>query len=213
MIVLVENYEEPSEIFRDVATHLPETKLVSPPQGESLPSLDGVDGVVLSGGDAGNLVEPAETLWVHDEFSLVRGAIDERVPLFGICFGHQLVNVALGGSVEYRDQRVGLAAVDFADDPLLAGLGPAVPVLHRGIVVETGAGMSVAGTTGYDPMHVTCHDDAPVWTVQFHPDFRPRHVELVADEWSGPLDDGIGWGDCDAHCLLERFGRVATGPL
>ncbi len=34
------------------------------------------------------------------EIALVRGAVDAKLPVFGICRGQQLINVALGGSLQ-----------------------------------------------------------------------------------------------------------------
>ena len=72
-------------------------------------ALDGVDGVMLTGGDD---VEPsrygeaphASTVPVEpgrDEFeiALVRAARERRLPLFAICRGVQVLNVACGGTL------------------------------------------------------------------------------------------------------------------
>jgi GMP synthase-like glutamine amidotransferase len=38
--------------------------------------------------------------WVHREIEMLRLALDEGVPMFGICFGAQAITMALGGHVE-----------------------------------------------------------------------------------------------------------------
>lgn len=81
--------------------------------GETLERmLDRCDGLLLTGGDD---VEPArygeETLpccgdiaYARDgfEIELIRAAIKRSMPIFGICRGIQILNVALGGSL-YQD--------------------------------------------------------------------------------------------------------------
>lgn len=71
--------------------------------------LDGVDGVVIGGGDdispdlyGGQLVARARLDPDRDalERALVIGARDRGLPLLGICRGAQMLNVAMGGSLD-----------------------------------------------------------------------------------------------------------------
>lgn len=72
-----------------------------------------LDGLLLTGGRAN--VEPHHyggKPFPDDEFidpardavvlPLVRACVDRGIPVFGICRGHQEINVALGGSLHYR---------------------------------------------------------------------------------------------------------------
>lgn len=71
-----------------------------------------LDGVLLSGGgDINPLYEGAEPLPglqeydpVRDQFdlTLLKLAADRQIPVFGICRGHQLINIAFGGK-NYQD--------------------------------------------------------------------------------------------------------------
>ena len=74
------------------------------------PALDGVSGLLLCGGyDVhpryyGQEIEPdagVDTYVERDEMemALLRAAIDNRMPILGICRGMQLINVAFGGSL------------------------------------------------------------------------------------------------------------------
>jgi putative glutamine amidotransferase len=70
---------------------------------------DQVDGVLLPGGgdldakyfneSAHPASDPPDPYRDSAEVNLVRWAIDEDRPLFGICRGHQVINAALGGSL------------------------------------------------------------------------------------------------------------------
>ncbi|OHW61647.1 putative glutamine amidotransferasec [Andreesenia angusta] len=71
--------------------------------------LDGIDALLLSGGhdidpsEYGEAPKPRlnETLPERDKFDilLVEGAVKRGIPVLGICRGHQVLNVALGGSL------------------------------------------------------------------------------------------------------------------
>jgi putative glutamine amidotransferase len=74
--------------------------------------LDGIDGLLLAGGTdvapEGYGEEPLRPEWSGDryrdvyEFALVEEAMKQDIPIIGICRGHQVLNVALGGSL-YQD--------------------------------------------------------------------------------------------------------------
>jgi microsomal dipeptidase-like Zn-dependent dipeptidase/gamma-glutamyl-gamma-aminobutyrate hydrolase PuuD len=71
-----------------------------------------IDGLLLSGGiDVNPLfmgeepvqgLEEVDSLRDEHEFLLLRLAVSRQLPIFGICRGHQLINVAFGGTV-YQD--------------------------------------------------------------------------------------------------------------
>jgi putative glutamine amidotransferase len=74
--------------------------------------LDMIDALLLTGGEDVNPAlydeKPVEKLGTisvkRDEFEigLILKAIERKIPILGICRGHQLINVALGGSL-YQD--------------------------------------------------------------------------------------------------------------
>ncbi|SDQ48452.1 gamma-glutamyl-gamma-aminobutyrate hydrolase family protein [Microbacterium sp. cf332] len=84
-----------------------------PPQPSPQPAaevvLDGLDGLVLTGGldvqpelygaERHPLTDPARPDRDDWELALLRGARERGIPVFGICRGLQLINVAAGGSL------------------------------------------------------------------------------------------------------------------
>ncbi|HWW10304.1 MAG TPA: gamma-glutamyl-gamma-aminobutyrate hydrolase family protein, partial [Candidatus Acidoferrales bacterium] len=83
--------------------------LPAPDAGDARRMLDGIDGLLMPGGwdvdpeEYGEAREgsPEEVDPALDrtEIALVRGAVAGGVPVFGICRGQQVINVALGGSL------------------------------------------------------------------------------------------------------------------
>jgi GMP synthase (glutamine-hydrolysing) len=167
--------------------------------------LQSADGVVLTGSTA-SVYDEAHADWVAAQSELVRRCIDAAVPVLGICFGHQLVNQALGGTVELDRRRATFVRMErTADDEILAGVDPLVPVLHSDVVTEPGAGMVPTARTDYSEYFCTRHESAPLWTVQFHPEFTAR-VSNRPSDW----DPGTGsFEACTATRVLENFERVA----
>jgi GMP synthase (glutamine-hydrolysing) len=164
---------------------------------------------VVSGSTAG-VYEDDRCPWIDDGRRLVREFVDAGVPTLGVCFGHQLVNDALGGRVEHRGMRAGLVEAAFDDDPLFEGVSPVVPAIHGDVVVETGAELDpVARVREYDyAAFATRHRTAPVWTIQFHPEIGAEHEPRLADafDWQ---QNGYAFADVTGERLAENFRRLA----
>lgn len=99
-----------------------------------------------------------------------------RVPLLGICLGHQAIGLAFGGRVA-RAERVRhgkTSVVTHRGTGLYEGLGPRTEVTryHSLVVAEPlPAPLEVTGRSADDGVVMSLrHRDLPVWGVQFHPE-------------------------------------------
>ena len=172
------------------------------------PDPDDFEGVVLTGSTAG-VYEREDRPWIAEQEAFVRELLERSIPTLGVCFGHQLVNAALGGRVEHVGTTCRLVDVEFADDPLFDGVSPVVPVAHGDVVTDTGEGMDVIGSADYYQAFCTRHREAPLWTVQFHPEFtseyRPR---LEADfGWTETAHD---FETVTAARVFENFRSIVA---
>src|SRR5262249_46793179 len=78
-------------------------------------------GIVVTG-SASSVTDRED--WIVEGEAYLRPVVDARVPLFGICFGHQMLGQALGGLVERNPRGREIGTVEFrvvAPDPILAG--------------------------------------------------------------------------------------------
>jgi GMP synthase (glutamine-hydrolysing) len=176
---------------------------------DGLPSLSDVDAVVVTGSTAG-VYEADERPWIADGRRLVRALVAREIPTLGVCFGHQLVNDALGGSVEAGDQRRGIVDVDLDDDPLFDGVSGSIPMVHGDYVVEPGDRMETIGSADYYDHLATRHESAPVWTVQYHPEFTASLLDRIADDFGWPDDDADrDFDDVTADQTVDNFASVA----
>lgn len=73
-----------------------ETVVFSVKDGEFPEVLDGIDGLIVTGSPAS--VHDGEA-WIDQLLDLLREATNDSIPVFGACFGHQAITVALGGQV------------------------------------------------------------------------------------------------------------------
>ena len=92
--------------------------------GGELPSLDGVDHVVLLGAIPSVNDEGPGFEWIEQELDWLRRAEEAGVPVLGICFGAQALCVAFGGKVdELSAKEVGWKVI-YSVDPELIPAGP-----------------------------------------------------------------------------------------
>lgn len=88
-------------------------------------ALDGIDAVLIGG--AGQFSATEDYDWMPPLLDLVRRVVDEGRPLFGSCWGHQIIARALGGRVVYDPDRSELGC----DWVQLTDAGEADPLFHR----------------------------------------------------------------------------------
>ncbi len=141
-------------------------------------------GVLLSNGPG----DPAAT----GEYAIptIRGIVDKKIPLFGICLGHQMLGLALGGKTKKMAQ--GHHGANHPVKDLETGKVEIVSMNH-GFTVDTETLPS-----GVKETHVSLFDGsncglrlegADVFSVQYHPEASP-----------GPMD---------SHYLFDRFADAA----
>ena len=141
-------------------------------RGAPLPGPRDADAFVITGSSA-SVTERAP--WMLRAEELVRQIACARVPMLGICFGHQLMAQALGGDVRRnpRGREIGTVRVErLGDDPLFQGLPRSFEVnaTHVDAVVQPPPGAVVLATTSLDPCSAFRIGDR-LRGVQFHPEF------------------------------------------
>lgn len=176
-----------SEGAGSLARWLPEAGLalrtVRPYLGDPVPvGLEGADALLVLGG-----YEAAYDEWTgrDAELALLRGCVASGGPVLGVCLGHQLLAVALGGQVRRHPggPESGAGTVRLlpaaAADPLLGGLPVGQPLgvvqFHGDEVVALPDGAVLLAESDHTRVQAF-RVGANAWGVQFHPE---ADAELV----------------------------------
>jgi len=153
------------------------------------------DGVFLSNG-------PGDPATQDDAVAVVRGLLERRIPLFGICFGNQILGRALGfGTYKLKYGHRGI------NQPVQDRTTGKVEITahNHGFAVDAPTDRVSETPFGrVEVSHVNLNDnvveglaclDAPAFSVQYHPEAAAgphdaaylfdRFVELMADEKKG----------------------------
>jgi GMP synthase (glutamine-hydrolysing) len=151
-------------------------RIVDVAAGETLPLPKEVAGALITG-SAAMVTERAA--WSERTAGWVRDAMDARLPLFGVCYGHQLMAHALGGRVDYLPggREIGTLPIELtaaaSHDPLTARLPASfrAHTTHEQSVLEPPSGATVLARSARDPHHLLRYGPNAV-SVQFHPEFN-----------------------------------------
>lgn len=189
--------------------------------GETLPPATSVAGAIITGSAA---MVTEQLPWSERTAGWIRDAMDIDLPVFGVCYGHQLMAHALGGRVDYLPggREIGTQAIELSPghphDPLARVLHGSfrAHTTHEQSVLEPPPGATILARSARDPHQLLRYGPNAI-SVQFHPEFnaevmrayiRRRGVDLRR-EGADPkhIFNAVGATPI-ARRLLRQFARL-----
>lgn len=197
--------------------------LVDAQRDDCLPSVRECSGVVVTGSHS---MVSDELDWSNRLCEWITGLVDSRVPFLGICYGHQLLAKAVGGTAgphllgkEIGTVEVGLLP-ESSIDRLFRGLPPRflAHVTHSETVLSLPENATRLAANSFDSYHAIRVADC-AWGVQFHPEYDARIMKSYVEEQAEELKvaernlAGIYQSVRDtpeAASILRRFSRIVN---
>jgi len=161
-------------------------------------TVDACDAYILSGSAHGAYEDHAFIAPLED---FIREAYAKTIPLVGICFGHQIMAQALGGTVVKFDGGWGLGVHDYKMD-LGDGMKPIrLNAVHQDQVIEKPVDAEVIGTSEFCQNAALVYGDKAI-SFQPHPEFEePFMHDLIA------LRRGLSFPEEVADSAVETLVR------
>lgn len=211
-------------IARGLGLDIGAVDIVAVYRGEALPDHEGIKAVVITG--SGAMVTDNEG-WMVSGAAWLREALTRRLPVLGICFGHQWLAQALGGEVGYnpRGVEVGTVSINITAHAMETPLFKAMPstfganVSHRQSVLTLPPGALHLASSRLEPNQAFAYGDY-AWGVQFHPEFDDGVIRAFIEHYRPLLEREGKFADellhrvestPLGHELLGRFARFAEG--
>jgi GMP synthase (glutamine-hydrolysing) len=149
--------------------------LIRPDRGDLLPDPDLISAAIITGSWA---MVTDHASWSESAAAWIRKVHGLALPLLGVCYGHQLIAYALGGTVAYnqRGWETGLQPVRLMvqtdNDPLLSGLPAQFEawLSHLQTVLQPPAQATVLACSPQDDCQIIRYSPQAC-SLQFHPEF------------------------------------------
>ncbi|WP_033440720.1 glutamine-hydrolyzing carbamoyl-phosphate synthase small subunit [Saccharothrix sp. NRRL B-16314] len=150
------------------------------------------DGVFLSNG-------PGDPATQAHAVELTRGVLDRRIPLFGICFGNQILGRALGRDtykMRYGHRGINIPVIDVSTGKV------AITSQNHGFALEGEPGEEFTSDFGRVLLSHYCPNDGtvegvralevPAFSVQYHPEAAagPHDAAPLFDEFVTMMSEG-----------------------
>lgn len=200
-----------------------DVRIVNAQSSDALPLAQDYAGVVVTGSGAMVTDRPD---WSERTAAWLGNIVERgRTPLLGVCYGHQLIAHALGGTVGWnpRGREIGTKAIagtaDAASDLLFGPVarGFRAHTTHQQSVVAAPRGAVVLAHSAQES-HQALRYGALAWGVQFHPEFSAGamagyirgRADRLRDERIDPLQLLRECGPApQARRILCRFAHYA----
>lgn len=197
-------------------------------RGMFLPiDFNGLSGVVITG-SAAMVTEQKE--WMVKTQRWLEVAIDMKIPVLGVCFGHQLLADMLGGQVDFnpKGRNMGHSVCHLTQagtgDPILGELSSGTRfntlVSHQQVVLQLPKTSQRLAFCDKDENHAFRYQNH-VWCVQFHPEWtvaimqaymKQRESDLQAEGHDVVVLSEELKPSLQARQLLVNFKDLALQP-
>jgi len=174
--------------------------------GEALPDPAALEAVLITGSPAG-VYDDLD--WIAPLERFVRAAYNSRTPMAGICFGHQLIAQALGGTVRESEKGWGIGRHVYDVVPgngVIDGERIAIAASHQDQVIEPPAGATTIFHSEFTPHAGILYANGTALSVQPHPEFTAAFGHICCEKaaQSGAPEPLVATAKASLQLPLDR---------
>jgi GMP synthase-like glutamine amidotransferase len=162
-----------------------DVEIVSVCRGEALPDPAALQSILITGSPAG-VYDALD--WIAPLEDFVRAAHAKATPMVGVCFGHQLIAQALGGTVCKSDRGWGLGRHVYRVAPgngIVEDQDLAIAAAHQDQVIEPPKDAKTFLSSAFTPHAGLLYANGATLTVQPHPEFDASYPLAICEMLEG----------------------------
>ena len=159
--------------------------------GEVPADLSAYDGVMITGSPASVL---ENTQWMQRLESLVVSILAQKIPLFGACFGHQIIAKALGSKIIRNPEGWAHGLIKAKRTARAAWSGPSDPLALYGSHIEQVADLPPGARGLFESPGCPIAGFAienKVFTIQHHPEMSASFIADLVEEYAAHVGPDV----------------------
>lgn len=150
------------------------------------------DGYVITGSPA---TVTDDKPWIKRLLGFIREADTEKIPMAGVCFGHQAITLALGGTVERAAQGWGYGVAETRYARFAPWMNPSKELVrlytaHRDQVTVLPARAELLGGSVHCPIG-SYRIGSHIFTTEHHPEMTVVFMRRLTEYLAAYLDPGM----------------------
>jgi GMP synthase-like glutamine amidotransferase len=166
-------------------------EVVSIVGGEPLPNPDTLQAILLTGSSAG-VYDKLD--WIAPLEDFVRAAYASAIPMVGVCFGHQSMAQALGGTVRKSEKGWGIGRHVYDVAPgngIIEGERIAIAASHQDQVIDPPPGARTILSSSLTEHAGLLYGNGAALSVQPHPEFETGYARICCELREGHAPDAV----------------------
>jgi GMP synthase-like glutamine amidotransferase len=145
------------------------------------------DGVIITGSPAS---ARDRAPWISRLEALICEMVEQQIPIYGACFGHQVIATALGGKVDFNPDGwvLGTVETELVSDRKPRKLN--LYAAHKEQVTQLPKGAKIAAKTQGCPIAGFMIGNT-VLTSQYHPEMTPDFIDALLEEMRNEISEDV----------------------
>jgi GMP synthase (glutamine-hydrolysing) len=179
------------------------------------PEKNAIAGIIITGSSA---MVTEKAAWSEATINWLKQFVSARIPIMGVCYGHQLLAKLLGGKVDWnpKGRELGKVTLQFTKDMQTDILfkqiineqtqSAAFLASHQQSVKMLPKKATLLGTTNLDNNHCFRYNKH-IWGLQFHPEFT---IEIIKDYINARGEDIVAEG-LNPEKMINKLSDTQNG--